>query len=149
IGVTFEKLPSIRELDSAYTRWLRPLYLTGSNGELPNHTIYQPFLDVIAIAGPFESASAGQSPSRRRLFSCYPRAAADETPCAKTILQTLAHRAYRRPVTDRDIDRLVAVYRGAAEESGFEGGIEAALHRVLVSPQFLYRIERDPANVAA
>jgi mono/diheme cytochrome c family protein len=148
VAATFRKLPSIRELDSAYARFIRPLYINGSNGESPNHTIYQPFLDDIAITGPFTSDGPGQSPSRHRILSCYPRSASEDAGCAKTILRTLARRAYRRPVTDADIEPLLAVYGPVADETGFESGVETALQRLLVSPQFLYRIEHDPVGAA-
>ena len=146
IGVTFAKLPAIREVDSAYQRFLRPYYLNGVIGQ-PHHTIYQPFLDIVRIVGPFGAAGSGQTPPRRRIFTCYPQQRAEEAGCARTILGRLAWRAYRRPVTDEDLEPLLAVYRQEAGAGGFEAGIEAALQVLLVSPDFLYRVEEDPAGV--
>ena len=145
VGVTFEKLPSIREIDSAYERFIRPYYLNGIIGQ-PNHTIYQPYLDVVTVIGPFQAAGTGQTPTRQRVLVCYPQRDAEEAPCARTILRTLARHAYRRPVTDDDIEPLWTVYRERAEGAGFEGGLEAALESLLVSFEFLYRVERDPAG---
>src|SRR5262249_28211650 len=88
VGVTFEKLPSIREIDSAYQRFIRPYYLNGIIGQ-PNHTIYQPYLDVVTIVGPFQADGAGQTPTRQRVFVCYPQRDAEEGPCARNILRTL------------------------------------------------------------
>ena len=76
--------------------------------------------------------------------SAVPTDAADELPCAKRILSTLERRAYRRPVTDADLDDLMPFYTAGRAEAGFEMGIQKALERMLVSPQFLFRIERDP-----
>jgi hypothetical protein len=146
VGVTFEKLPSIREIDSAYQRFIRPYYLNGIVGQ-PNNTIYQPYLDVVSIIGPFQASGSGQTPSRQRVFVCYPQRDAEEATCARTILRTLARRAYRRPVVDDDIEPLWSVYRQRAGAAGFEAGIEAALESLLVSFEFLYRVEQDPAGV--
>ena len=142
IGAVFEKLPSIHEIDSAYERFDRPFYITGFIAT-PPQTIYQPFLDSITIVGPFDATGPGDTRSRRRIFVCEPRPG-DEVSCAKTIVRTLARRAYRRDVTDKDIEPLMASYAAEAARGGFEPGIEAALRLLLVSPEFLYRIERDP-----
>src|SRR4051812_47739200 len=100
----------------------------------------------ISVAGPYGPAVAGDSPSRRRIFTCKPAKPADEAGCAKTILSTLARRAYRRPVTDADAKELLNFYKeGRADGGNFEAGIENGIHALLASPQFLFRIERDPA----
>ena len=148
VGVTFAKLPSIREVDSAYQRFVRPFFPTGVIGQ-PHHTVYQPFVDVLRIVGPLGPAGPGQTPTRQRIFTCYPERRSEEDACARTILRTLARRAYRRPVIDEDLAMLLAVYRQEAGEGGFEGGIEAALQALLVSPDFLYRVEQDPAGLPA
>ena len=148
IGVTFARLPPIREVDSLYQRFLRPYVLNGVIGH-PHNTIYQPFLDAFRIVGPFEAAGPGETPARQRIFSCYPQRTTDEASCARTIVRTLARRAYRRPVAAGDIERLLAVYRQDAAEGGFEAGIEAALQALLVSPDFLYRVAQEPPGMAA
>jgi hypothetical protein len=101
----------------------------------------------VTILGPLGAAGSGHTPTRRRIFTCHPQRRSEADACARTIMRTLARRGYRRPVTDADIELLMAVYRQDAGEGGFEGGIEAALQALLVSPDFLYRIERDPAGV--
>jgi hypothetical protein len=121
-----------------------------------------PAMEIVTISGPYSPTGAGDTPSRERLFVCRPQtAAADagrdahgratqgavaEAPCAREILATLARRAYRRPVTTADVDELWPFYEAGVAELGFERGIQRALERVLVSPQFLYRIERIPPS---
>ena len=106
-------------------------------------------IDFVRLEGPFDSTGPGDTASRRRILVCRPDGAADEEPCAKEILGALARRAYRRPGTDADVDTLLRFYRAGHDEGGFERGIQEALARLLVSPQFLFRIERDPADLAA
>ena len=101
----------------------------------------------VAVAGPYGAAVPGETSSRQRIFMCRPARPSEDAGCAKRILSTLARRAYRRPVNDGDIRDLVAFYNeGRADGSGFEAGIENGIRALLVSPQFLFRIERDPAN---
>jgi mono/diheme cytochrome c family protein len=103
----------------------------------------------IAIMGPFNAKGAGDTPSRRRIFVCRPSSAADEESCARTILTTLARRAYRGTVANTDLDTLMTFYRQGRKEGDFETGIQVALARVLVAPRFIYRTEVEPANVPA
>ena len=124
----------------------RPPY-RAANGE--------PVVSTVTITGPRPDADAasdwsGDSPSRRRLFVCTPASAAVEEAaiCAKTILSTLARRAYRRPVTDADLEVPLALYREGASSGGFESGIELAVRGILVSPNFLFRFEDQPSSVA-
>ena len=91
----------------------------------------------------------GDTPSRNRIFVCRPSGAADEASCAEEILRTLARRAYRRPATDVDVADLMPFYELGRAEGGFDAGIQFALERLLVSPQFLYRIEREPSEAGA
>jgi len=102
----------------------------------------------VSVAGPYNASGAGDTPSRRRVFSCTPRAPQEEAACARTIVSTLARKGYRRPVTPAEVDELLGFYKNArAEGGGFENGIEMALRALLVSPQFLFRIEQDPAGI--
>ena len=103
-------------------------------------------LTSVTISGPYEIAGPGNTPSRRKIFVCTPTSATDEEPCAREILSTLARRAYRRPVNDADMQSLMDLYVEGRRE-GFEAGIELALRKILISPDFLFRIERDPAGV--
>jgi len=103
---------------------------------------------TVTISGPYSAEGPGDTPCRRRIFTCQPTSASEELPCAKRILSGLARRAYRRPVTDPYLEDLLPFYTAGRKEAGFDRGIQKALERLLVSPQFLFRIERDPANVA-
>jgi hypothetical protein len=102
----------------------------------------------VTISGPYDVKGRGDTPSRRRIFLCRPTGSEDEEACAEKILFALARRAYRRPVTDADVQSLLSLYKEVQSSQGFEAGIGMALRAILVSPEFLFRIERDPAGVA-
>src|SRR5262245_15559725 len=106
----------------------------------------QPHIQTLSIAGPFGSTGPGDTPSRRRIFVCRPPAETAERACAKQIISTLARRAYRQPIADADLQRIMSFYDDGRRNGGFEAGVEAALQRILASPQFLFRVERDPAG---
>jgi hypothetical protein len=112
-----------------------------------------PSVDSVTIAGPYNASGVGDTPSRRRVFVCAPASANDEEPCAKQILSTLARRAYRRPVTSKDVDTLVAFYKTGRQsktrDGSFDAGIQMAIERLLVDPDFLFRLEREPAGLAS
>ena len=101
-------------------------------------------VDALTIHGPYDAGAAGDTPSRRRIFTCTPKGESDESRCAKAILRTLARAAYRRPVGDSDVHTLLGFYERGRAQGGFEAGIQAALERLLVSFNFLFRIEGDP-----
>jgi hypothetical protein len=147
VAVAFLARPTITEVDSRMKRFERPMHIQENQGR-PDQSIYWPFLDRMTILGPYDAAGPGETPSRRRVFVCHPTDSSSEDRCAKTILTTLAPRAYRRPVTDTDIEPLLRFYHDGRADGGFEAGIELALQRMLVSPQFLVRVERDPARMA-
>ena len=107
-----------------------------------------PRLVSMTIAGPYNIAGPGDTPSRDKIFVCKAAAAKDEEPCAEKIISALAHRAFRRPVSDSDVKPLLALYERGRREGTFENGVEMALRAMLVSPDFLFRIERDPAGLA-
>jgi mono/diheme cytochrome c family protein len=109
----------------------------------------QPAINSVTISGPYKATSGGDSPSRRRIFVCKPSSAAEELPCARRILSTLARRAYRRPVNETDIRDLLPFYERGRKEGSFDLGVQKALERLLVSSQFLFRIEREPASAVA
>ncbi len=111
------------------------------------HPRVQPAIFSVSIVGPYLPLGGGDTPSRQRIFVCRPEAVGEEDPCAREILASLMRRAYRRPVTGEDLRGPFALYEQARAESGFEAGIEMGLAAVLVSPEFLFRIERDPAGV--
>jgi hypothetical protein len=103
----------------------------------------------LLIGGPYGGQVPADSPSRRLLFVCHPAGSADEISCATNILTQLARRAYRRAVTSDDLDTLLSFYKRGRTAGTFDDGIRSALERVLVSPDFLFRIESDPAGVSA
>ncbi len=132
----------------------------------------QPSIASVTITGPIDPRGAGSTPSRERVFVCHPNAGPDkarpaasparrtvsgppsasgppsEDACARTIVSTLARRAYRRPATGAEVDELLKFYDEGHATAGFENGIELALRRLLMSPEFLFRIETEPAGVA-
>ena len=108
-----------------------------------------PHLQSLTIAGPFHPAAATDTPSRKRIFVCHPNTHLSDTACAKKIIATLARRAYRQPVSPQDLDTLLTFYGNGKRDGGFEGGVELALERMLASPKFLFRVERDPADAVA
>ena len=111
------------------------------------HPRVQPAIFSVSITGPYLPLGAGDTPSRQRIFVCQPERAADEDGCAKEILAQVMRRAYRRPVTGDDVRGPFKLYEQAKAANGFEAGIEMGLAAVLVSPEFLFRIEREPADV--
>ncbi len=117
---------------------------------MDRHPRVQIALYSVSIAGPFEpGAAVTDTPSRRRLFVCSPSNAAAEDACAKRIVSAVARRAFRRAVTDADIEAPLRFYKEARAEGDFDAGIEMALRAVLASTEFLFRIERDPRNATA
>jgi len=108
-----------------------------------------PSVDRVSIEGPFGEKSAGNTASRRKIFVCRPTGEADELPCARKIVSTLAGRAYRHPVKESDLESLLSFYQHGRNKGGFDAGIESAIQLVLASPEFLFRFEPDPPNVAA
>jgi hypothetical protein len=107
-------------------------------------------LDWVEIGGPFNVTGPGDLPSRRAIFTCQPKSVAEQEPCAASIVSRLARRAYRRPVTAKETASLMRFYRMGKEDSGnFEAGVQLAVKALLVSPNFLFRIERDPAAGAS
>jgi mono/diheme cytochrome c family protein len=136
--VTFV-MKTFAEVESLRQPFLRPY------GGTP-----EPRLDAVTITGPFAAGDAPQvdgTASRRRIFVCRPESRREEDACAAKIVRTLARRAFRRPVRDAELTGLIAFFEDGRNRGGFEAGIESALRRLLTSPEFLFRIERDPADV--
>ncbi|MBX5462686.1 MAG: DUF1592 domain-containing protein [Steroidobacteraceae bacterium] len=107
-----------------------------------------PRISGFEISGPFNATGLTETPSRRKIFTCRPASAAEEEPCAREILGTLARRAFRRPVDEADLQLLMQFYRAGAQEGGFESGIRTALTKILSSPYFLFRAEIAPEGTA-
>jgi Protein of unknown function (DUF1592)/Protein of unknown function (DUF1588)/Protein of unknown function (DUF1585)/Protein of unknown function (DUF1587)/Protein of unknown function (DUF1595)/Planctomycete cytochrome C len=120
--------------------------------------VYMGYASVgsLQIGGPYApSGTAKETPSRRAIFVCRPSRSAEEKACATTILSRLARLAYRRPVTNGDVQTLLAFFQsgrlsqGVAEpRESFDAGIQFALERMLVDPDFLLRIRKDPRRLS-
>jgi hypothetical protein len=106
----------------------------------------RPGIDRVFVSGPFNGTVPQETPSRQRIFVCRPTSARQEEPCARKIMTALTRRAYRRPITDSDVEPLLAVYREGRQARDFDAGIERALEALLSMPEFLLRIEREPAG---
>jgi len=141
LGVAFLKKPSLlletsRQPYQAHFNYYR-------------HPRVQPAIYSISIVGPYGVQSPGDTPSRRKIFVSHPTGPQQEDTAATQILSALLKRAYRRPVTERDLRGPMALYQKGRVEGGFEAGIEMAVAGVLVSPNFLFRVEPDPPGIAA
>ncbi len=161
IGLSLPDLQRGAGIDEIYSDFRENAVFTNPGG-VPN----------LVITGPLNIAGVGDTPSRRKIFSCRPTSQVDEAApasaeatarsrrssreieasegeCAKTILATLARRAYRGPVTAAEIDTLMEFYRKGRQTGDFESGIQEAVARVLVAPRFVYRAEEEPTSIAA
>jgi hypothetical protein len=141
LGVAFLKNPS------ALLETARQPYQAHFN--FYRHPRIQPAVFAISIIGPYAPKGPGETPSRRRIFVSRPANPDEEAESARRILRALMRRAYRRPVTDRDLEGPFELYQQARAEGGFEAGIEMALRSILMSPKFLFRIESQPPKAAA
>ncbi|MCY3842854.1 MAG: DUF1592 domain-containing protein [Acidobacteria bacterium] len=105
-------------------------------------------VEHMSIAGPFLAAGAGETSTRRNLFVCRPTAFAEETECAREVLTRVARRAFRRPLAGADVETLLAFFEAGRADGGFETGIRRGLESILVDPEFLFRLEREPEGPA-
>jgi hypothetical protein len=144
IGVAFHRTPPV-----LVEQVREPFQNPRTSGNSGGPAGAMPFVSSITIVGPHDDRGPGDTPSRERIFACRPTRPSEDAGCARTILSTMARRAYRGPVSDADLDVLVEFYEmGRADGGSFDDGVELALRRMLVSPEFLVRIEADPAGVA-
>ena len=144
VGLSFHRRPALAE-------GILPLPLDRSTYSYGQNEFQEgnPGVSEVQIIGPYNPSGAAGLSSRDRLFVCEPAGAvADEERCAGTILSNLARQAYRRPATAADVETLLPFYRDGRAEGGFDAGIQAAVERILVDPEFLFRIETDPSDVA-
>ena len=135
--------------DVGFTWQERPFQLqdTWEPGKRDSQEIHlvagMPKLRTVSIDGPYNVQGVSETTTRKRLFVCH----SDDENCAAKILTNLARRAYRRPVTAADVEAPLSFYKQARKGGGnFDDGIRAGVARVLSSPNFLYRIEKDPAE---
>jgi hypothetical protein len=113
------------------------------------HPRTAPAISQVSVTGPYAPQGADDTPSRRRVFVCEPTAPSAEETCAKRILSTLMRRAYRRSISEADLERPMSFYREGRSERDFDAGIGKALSAVLINPEFLFRVEADPDKTAA
>ena len=142
VGVSFVKRPAVAE------GVLQPPRMLATFGASTDEMMDgNPSVRSVEIDGPFTGAAPRGTAARQQIFTCRPAGedAAGEARCAARILAGLARRAYRRPVTDGDVETLLAFFESGRQAGGFDGGIQAALERMLVDPEFLFRIERNAA----
>jgi Protein of unknown function (DUF1592)/Protein of unknown function (DUF1588)/Protein of unknown function (DUF1587)/Protein of unknown function (DUF1595)/Protein of unknown function (DUF1585) len=118
-----------------------------SAGVVPGVTTL-PHLHEMSVTGPMKVLGVSDTPSRRKVFSCRPESGADELPCAKRIIAVLARQAYRRPVTDNDLEGLLGFYQSGRNQGNFETGVRTAVQAILASPEFVFRFEKTPASAA-
>jgi hypothetical protein len=141
VGFTFKERPG--EKQDVWVPSVRDSQEFHFTGGLPK-------LKTVGIEGPYKVTGVSPTPSRERLFVCTPKAVVEEAACAQRILLNVARRAYRRPVAPADVEAPLAFYSDARTRGeSFDAGIRVGLARVLVSPYFLYRVERDPAGLRA
>jgi hypothetical protein len=116
-----------------------------STGNVPGLTGL-PHLKTLGIDGPYNTTGVGDTESRRKIFTCRPETPSEEIPCAREIFSNLARRAFRRPATESDLERLMPLYDSARALLDFDAGITAGLQAILADPEFLFRFERAPRN---
>jgi len=143
IGVTF-LTKTAAESDEILHSWVpvtgMSRWVNGNSGG--------PRIQTVEIKGPISATGVGDTPSRHKIFICYPHATSEELPCARKILGSLAQAAFRRPVGGEDIEGALAFYQEGRKNGGFEAGIQKGLMAILVSPKFLYRTHTPPAGAA-
>ena len=143
VGVTFLATNDVpgSELNRPFERTMN------TPGSIPGFLFY-PHVGQVWIEGPYDAKGANDTAARRKIFVCHPAAAHDDTACARTIITTLVKHAYRRPATPTDISALMQFYQDGRSDNGtFDDGIEAVVQRVLADPEFVYRLEPEPAGL--
>jgi len=144
VGVTFLATSDLPDtgLNKSFVRTMN------SPGSISGYTFY-PHVGQVFIEGPHNGSPAATKQSRDKIFECYPQAVPEEAACARQIITTLAGKAFRRPVTDADHELLMDFFMTGREEGGsFDYGIEAVVQRLLADPEFIYRSEIEPAQIA-
>ena len=142
IGVTFIATSDLPDtgLNRSFVRTMN------SPGSISGYTFY-PHVGQVFIEGPFNGAVAKSTQSRDKIFECYPAESSEEAECARTIVSSLAGKAFRRPASDADVEEMMAFFQAGREDGGsFDYGIEAALQRILADPEFIYRRELEPSG---
>jgi hypothetical protein len=137
----------VRRVDGPYEDLIRPhdwSYAGGGSGGGGITTL--PHLRDVIIRGPLKTTGISMTPSRKKIFTCRPTSSADEQACARQILSRMGGEAYRRPITNAELERLMPFYEKEAVKNGFEAGVRSALEAVLASPHFIFRLEKAPTD---
>ena len=142
VGAAFVKEPALAE---GVFRERPPL----ASFEYAARSDTDPAVDSIEVHGPYGATTPEASPSRRKIFVCYPADQTAELGCARQIASSLARRAYRRPATAADVDTLIALFERGRRDGGFDAGVEWMIERILVDPDFLFRKVQAPASARA
>jgi hypothetical protein len=139
----------VKQFEGELDDLIRPIDHTLADGQIGigYGVTTQQHLQRMTVLGPFEVTGVSDTPTRRFVFSCRPTAPEEERPCAESIVERLAVRAYRRDVSQADVDGLMQFYDQGAETRGFEGGVRLALQAILASPHFIFRMEKAPEGV--
>lgn len=138
VTVTFPKLPNL-----VLETERQPV---AAHFNMDRHPRITPALYSLSILGPYQPTGITDSPSRRQIFACQPTTPAEEEPCATRSLSRLMRLAYRRPVTAADLNAPLGFFRSTRRSESFDAAMEMALRAILVSPEFLLRVEQAPAN---
>ena len=138
----------IRKMDGPYEDLIRPNDWSLTGTETSYGTTSLPHIMSLTVEGPYSTTGVSDFDARRRVFSCRPTSAAEERPCAREIVSRLAAEAYGRDVDGDEVDDLLVFFEMGSEDGGFEAGVRTALEAVLSSPHFLFRMEREPEDVA-
>ena len=140
----------VRRTEGPYEDLIKPHeWSMASNGNASAGITAPPHIVDLTVIGPLKVSGISESASRKNIFTCRPTAAAAQEACARQIVTRLATRAYRRPVTARDVNALMGFYKSGIKSGGFDEGVRTALQAMLASPYFVFRFESEPANVAA
>ena len=138
----------IRQMDGPYEDLIRPNDWSLTGTETSYGTTSLPHMMSLTVEGPHNTTGVSEFDARRRVFSCRPTSAAEERPCAREIVSRLASEAYGRDVEAGEVSDLLVFYEMGSEDGGFEAGVRTALEAILSSPHFLFRMEREPEDVA-
>jgi len=137
----------IRRVDGPYEDLIRPHEWSNAGGGSGGGGITTlPQLRDVVIRGPYKTTGISMTPSRQKIFTCRPTSSADDKTCARQIITRVGSEAYRRPLTNPEIERLMPFYENEAAKKGFEAGIRASLEAILASPYFIFRLERAPTD---
>lgn len=141
----------VRQFEGEVDDLIRPIDHTLADGQIGIGlgVTTQQHLQRVTILGPFGVTGVSETPTRKAIFSCRPTSPEEARPCASEILTRLATRAYRRPVTEREVESLLGFYDSGVATGGFETGVRTALQALLASPYFVFRMERRPSNARA